>query len=451
MQLLKIFMFVAMLGITSYANALDIEIRKGKVINLSRPAAHVFIADPSVADIDVRSQNYIYVYGVAVGETTIHALDENNKTILSTSISVTPNFGNFKKTAKSLIPDSTLSLEAAGSNIILKGTVNTPEDAANAVNLAGGYLGEGQNLLNMMKVRGSDQVMLRVKISEVSRSAVKNFGINLSTMLSGDIGFGLVSGRNFLDTTGALVTDGNAIRLTDNTGGFTLDGVIDALETEGLVKTLAEPNLTAKSGESASFTAGGEFPVPVPQEDGVITIEYRDFGVSLDFTPTVLSDDRISLQVAPEVSSLVASAVTIQNNVIPTLSIRNASTTVELGSGESFAIAGLIQNDVSNNINKFPWLGDLPILGSLFRSNTFQRDETELVIIVTPYVVKGVKGSDSLLTPTEGYEVPNDFERILLGKLYNRKEKSGRPEGSYEGKIATRRLHGNPGYILEDK
>ena len=164
--------------------------------------------------------------------------------------------------------------------------MNTPEDAANAVNLASGFLGEGQSLINMLEVRGSDQVMLRIRVAEVARTEVKNFGINLSALLTGDLTFGLVTGRSFLDaTTGALVTNGNALRFTDNSGGFTLDGVIDALESEGLVKTLAEPNLTAKSGESASFNAGGEFPIPVPQEDGVITIEYKEFWCELRFYP----------------------------------------------------------------------------------------------------------------------------------------------------------------------
>ena len=173
--------------------------------------------------------------------------------------------------------------------------------------------------------------------------------------------------------------------------------------------------------------------------------------MSLDFTPTVLSNDRISLRVAPEVSSLTASSVTIQNNSIPTLSKRNASTTVELGSGQSFAIAGLMQNSTTNNISKFPWLGDVPVLGALFRSNNFQRDETELVIIATPYIVKGAKGADELMSPTDGLEIPDDFDRILLGKLYKQKAVSGRVDDDYEGKIAIRKLHGNPGYILEEE
>ena len=442
MRFFKLFLVVSILCYSGLANAIEVEVRKGQIINLPRPAAHVFIADPTVADIDVRSQNYIYVYGIAVGETTIHALDENNDLILSDSLVVIPNLSNFERNIKNILPDSNVTLDSAGNNIVIKGTVDTPEDAQIAINLANGYLGAGQALVNMLKVRGSDQVMLRVRVAEVARSEIRNFGINLSATLSGAVTYGFVRG--------SLTPAGNSFTIDDSSGNFTIDGLIDALETEDLVKTLAEPNLTAKSGESATFNAGGEFPIPIPQEDGVTSIEYRDFGVSLSFTPTVLSNDKISLAVAPEVSSLTSSAVTIQNNDIPTLSVRNASTTVELGSGESFAIAGLIQNNVTTDISKFPWLGDIPVIGALFRSSDFQRDETELVIIVTPYIVRGVKDADKLMTPTEGYVPTNDFERLVLGKLYREKHPAGREEGEYEGKIAIRKLHGNPGYILED-
>jgi len=215
-----------------------------------------------------------------------------------------------------------------------------------------------------------------------------------------------------------------------------------------MVKTLAEPNLTAKSGTSASFLAGGEFPIPVPSDDGTVTIEYKEFGVKLNFTPVVLSDKRISLYVAPEVSTITASTTQIQNNDIPTLSTRKATTTVELGSGESFAIAGLLQNEVSNSVNKFPWLGDLPILGSLFRSQSFNNDETELVIIVTPYIVSPVSDPKALLTPTEGLEIPSDFERILLGKMA--KVKPAGRGNMVEGDIAKYKLNGNVGFVTGD-
>lgn len=436
------------------AEALEIEVKKGRIINLSRPAAHVFIADPTIADIDVRSQNYIYVYGITTGETTLHALDADNRTIISDTITVTPNLGNFEKSIRRLVPQArNLSLESVGNGVIIKGEVDNPRDAENIVNLASNILQDGQSLVNMLEVKGSDQVMLRVRVAEVARSEIKNFGISMQNLFTkGTLSFGLFTGRDFLNAANVLgLSDGNTVRFQAQPGDFSIDGVIDALENEGLVKTLAEPTLTAKSGESASFLAGGEFPIPVPQEGGAVTIEYREFGVSLDFTPTVLSNDKISLQVSPEVSSLTASSVTLNSITVPGLSTRSVSTTVELGSGQSFSIAGLIRNDVSNSIDKFPWLGDMPVLGTLFRSNNFRRDETELVIIVTPYLVRGVDNPDDLLTPTEGYEIPNDFERVFLGKLYNTSERAGRRNNELsEGAIAVRKLNGRPGYILED-
>jgi pilus assembly protein CpaC len=296
--------------------------------------------------------------------------------------------------------------------------------------------------------------MLRVRVAEVSRSEVQNFGINLSSIFTrGSFTFGMFTGRNFLGAGGALIdTTNDSIRLGGNSGRFVVDSVIDALETEGLLKTLAEPNLTAKSGTAASFLAGGEFPIPVPQEGGAIGIEYREYGVSLEFTPTVLSNDKISLQVAPEVSTLVDSTVDIAAVNVPGLATRRASTTVELGSGESFAIAGLLQNNSSNNVNKFPWLGDLPVLGALFRSNEFQNDETELVIIVTPYIVSGVEEPNELALPTEGLDYGNDFERIFLGELYKSSQSAGRDENVdyIDGSLALNQLFGNPGFILEE-
>lgn len=439
------------------ANAVQIGVGKGTIINLSRPAAHVFIANPDIADIDVRSPNYIYVYGLKAGETSLHALDANSRPILETDVVVNQNFTNLDKIIKEVIPTSSVHFASSANGLVLLGTVDTPEDAQKVLSIAGASSSPDTKIVNMLKVRGSDQVMLRVRIAEVSRTELKNFGINLADILNnGSFSFGLLTGRPFFDTTqtgGISLAGGNsnAIEVGGRVGSSNLTGVIDALATEGLVKVLAEPNMTAKSGEAASFLAGGEFPIPIPQQNGVTSIEYKEYGVRLDFTPTVISDDKISLKVAPEVSDLAPSAVTIQNNNIPTLSTRKASTTVELGSGESFSIAGLIRNDVTNNVNKFPWLGDVPILGTLFRSNNFQNNQTELVIIITPYIVHGVKESDKLLTPTDGYEPPNDFERILLGKDTGTKAAAGRTAtGTSEGVVAKYRLHGDNGYMLEE-
>lgn len=452
-NLFGILAIALMVSFGGHAKAMDIEVKKGKVIKLPRPAAHVFIANPDVADVDVRSANYIYVYGTSIGETTLHALDANNNTIFIDDIVVRPNLASFEKTMRRLLPDSEITFDSMGNGIVLRGTVSNPKDAEIAASLASSVLDDGQNLVNMLEVRGSDQVMLRVRVAEVARTEVQNFGINLSSVFTrGSFNFGLFTGRDFLDSADELVTSGNAVQLSGSSGRFVVDSVIDALETEGMLKTLAEPNLTAKSGVTASFLAGGEFPVPVPQGDGVIAIEYREYGVGLEFTPTVLSDNKISLQVAPEVSTLTTSSVSIDSINVPGLATRRASTTVELGSGESFAIAGLLQNDSSNSIEKFPWLGDLPVLGALFRSNSFTNNETELVIIVTPYIVSGVADPTELALPTDGLQFPSDFERVFLGQLYETSSQPGRNNDDeyIDGSIAINRLFGSPGFILED-
>ncbi len=428
------------------ANALNLEVNKGQILHLPRPAVNIFIADPQIADIDVRSPNYVYVYGVGVGETTLHALDAEQNSILSITISVSHSTGELSNLLREILPDSKVTFKSINGGLLIRGTVDTPEQADIAVELARATVGSGGQIINMLKVNGSDQVMLRVRVAEVAREEIKNFGINLGAILTkGDFAFGLFTGRPLAGAAGTLINDGN-ISIAGRPGRVDASAVIDALETEGLVKVLAEPNLTAKSGQTASFLAGGEYPIPVPQEDGVIAIEYREFGVRLAFTPTVLSGDRISLSVAPEVSTLGPSAVTLNEIEVPTLLTRRASTTVELGSGESFAIAGLVRNDTSSNISKFPWLGDIPVLGTLFRSNSFQINETELVIIATPYIVRGVKESEKLLTPADGYEAPNDFERILLGRHH-----SSRPAGTgaHDDMIAAFKLNGDVGFVLE--
>jgi pilus assembly protein CpaC len=451
----KILVSIAiLLFAASGASALDIGVGKGQIVKLSRPAAHVFIADPEIADIDVRSPNYIYVYGLKSGETSLHALDANSNPILQTDIVVTANYSNMNKIIKEVLPDSNIRFTSVEGGLVMQGEVNTPEDAQKAISIATAAGGNSTKLVNMLKVQGSDQVMLRVRVAEVSRTQLKNFGINLADILTnGTFGFGLITGRSVDGAFAGIARNGsnNLLKVTGTQGDNSLTGVIDVLENQGLVKVLAEPNLTAKSGESASFLAGGEFPIPIPQQNGVTTIEYKQFGVQLDFTPIVLSNNKISLKVAPNVSSLAPSTVTISNNNIPTLSIRKASTTVELGSGESFSIAGLMRNDVTNDISKFPWLGDVPVLGALFRSNNFQNNETELVIIITPYIVRGVKESDRLLTPTDGFEPPSDADRLLFGKMTDTKSPGREENEPQEGTIAKYKLYGNPGYMIGEQ
>jgi pilus assembly protein CpaC len=306
-----------------------------------------------------------------------------------------------------------------------------------------------------MSVAAPTQVNLRVRVAEVSREVTKLFGINWEGIFSpGDFLFGLATGRAFT-TAGGLPflrpSDagglGNSLSGTYSNGDVSVNGIVDALEREGLINVLAEPNLTALSGETASFLAGGEFPVPVGQDDNNnIEIQFKQFGVSLAFTPTVLSAGRISMRVRPEVSDLSdKGAIKLNDLVIPALSTRRAETTVELGSGQSFAIGGLISNSTRNNLDKVPGLGDVPVLGPLFRSTRFQRSESELVIIVTPYLVAPVGGA-RLATPRDGLEDPSDLQRLIEGRLARRSVAPGQEPAASAG---NRRLVGPAGFMLD--
>ena len=300
-----------------------------------------------------------------------------------------------------------------------------------------------------------------MRVAEVSRDTLKQFGFNWEALLSsGDFLLGLATGRpifnaagNFLVRPTSGTSNQNSIFGSWGRGNLDLNFMIDALEDEGLVSVLAEPNLTARSGEKAEFLAGGEFPILVPQSDDTVTVEYKEFGVKLAFTPTILGSGRIAIDVAPEVSQLVDSdAVTLNNFVVPLFSKRSAETLVELGSGQSFAIAGLIQSSTDHNINKLPGLGDIPILGTLFRSDTFQKGETELVIIITPYLVRPTDEPGKLSTPVDGFAPPTDLDRILFGRNYAGRitEIEGRTR-SVSGVVpaSVQRLEGPAGFVLE--
>jgi pilus assembly protein CpaC len=436
---------------------IDVEINKGTPLHLSVPAASVAIADPEIADVQVVSPRLLYINGRGIGETSLMAVDANDNVILERNINVTHNLSRLKRAAEDVSPNNELVATSTDNAIILKGKVDSPVAAEKLQRLATSFLrGDQQVVINMLDTSASDQVMLKVKIVEVSRSALKRFGINWESVLSsGNFLFGLAQGRNFggvgSSPTRTLAGD-NSLGGGFNDGSTNINAVIDALESDGLVTVLAEPNLTTRSGQPASFLAGGEYPIPVPGQDGTVTIEYRQFGVSLQFTPVVLSANKISLTVLPEVSALSdENAITGGSfGDIPSLTTRRASTTVDLGSGQSFAIAGLLRNDQSNNIDKFPVLGDIPILGSLFRSSEFQKNETELVILVTPYIVKPVDNPALLSTPLDGYAPASDGERMLLGRLNGESKKMpnsekpdpARPASVFDG------IGGQAGFLI---
>jgi len=412
-------------------SVIDVEINKGTPIHLSSPAVSVAIADPAIADVQVISPRLIMVAGRGVGETSVLAVDARDQVILQSTVNVTHNLSRLDRALKDINPDSAITTSSADNAIVLKGKVDSPVLSEKLQRLASGFLsGDKQQVINMMDTSGSDQVMLKVKVVELQRSELKRFGINWESVIrTGSFVFGLGQGRDFIGNTLDAAGNANAFDRTAtgenslvagyNDGQTNLNTMIDALEADGLVSVLAEPSLTTRSGQQASFLAGGEIPIPVQGRDNTITIQYRQFGVSLQFTPIVLSKDKISLTVLPEVSALSEdNRVTTASGVsVPSITTRRASTTVDLGSGQTFAVAGLLRNDTSNSVSKFPVLGDVPVLGTLFRSTQFRNNQTELVILVTPYIVKPVDDPAKLATPLDGLVPANDFERILLGKL----------------------------------
>lgn len=406
------------------ASGIIVELNKGTIIRLPDSATVVAVADPQIADVEVLSPQLVSLQGRGIGQTTVVAFNGAGDEILNDVVTVTHNISSLNSIMRSVMPENDIIFNSIDGALVVSGNVDSPLEAETISRIATPFLAaSGDALVNMLNIRNSDQVLLQVKIAEVSRSELKRFGINLSAVLSsgGTFAFGLVNGRSLVGSTVGNISRNagdNAIQMDYTRGDGSLTSVIDALADDGLVRVLAEPNLTTASGRSASFLAGGEIPIPVPGQDGQVTIEWREFGVSLNFAPEVISKDKISLSVAPEVSELTQDgAVSLQGFNIPALSTRRAETTVELGSGQSFAIAGLLQHTSSSDISKFPGLGDIPILGALFRSNEYRNDQSELVILVTPYIVRGVPEQE-LATPDEGLTPPSDAERLLLGRHY---------------------------------
>jgi len=381
-----------------------VALNEGQLVQLDSPAASVFIANPEIADISVRSTRLVYVFGKKPGRTTLFALDKHDNLIASSEITVEHDLQRLRESIATLLPNSGIQVMSIDGAIVLTGTVAQARDAEDARRLANRFIGEGEEVINQIAVTAPNQVNLRVRIAEVSREDIKKFGFNWDALFNGD---------NFLLGLATFnPTVGSTSLLTGSytNSDFNVQGVLDALADDNLVTILAEPNLTALSGQTASFLAGGEFPIPINQDNnGGITVEFRSFGVGLSFTPTIISGNRINMNVRPEVTQLSdVGAVTFGQVQVPALTTRRAETTVELASGQSFAIAGLLQNNSQEAIKKTPGLGDVPILGALFKSERFQRKETELVIIVTPYIVKPISETDIPL-PTDPFTgVKND-------------------------------------------
>ena len=434
---------------------LEVEIGQGRLIRLERTADTVFVAEPGIADVMVKSPRLIYVFGKAVGQTTLYAVDGREEVILARSLNVTHDTARLDKALTKLLPGADIKTQSVNGALVLNGEVGTSAQANEAQRVARRFIAENEEIISRLQISGPNQINLRIKIAEVTRTVLKDFGINWDAAAAfGGFNFGLFTGEATPVRSGApTVNSASLSGVTPNFLGrpFTINSIIDILETDGLVTVLAEPNLTAISGKTASFLGGGEVPIPVAQDSSngaaTITIEYKKFGVSLSFTPTVLSGNRISMRVRPEVSELDSTnAVTSNGFNIPALKTRRAETTIELASGQSFAIAGLMQNGVRHNLDETPGLADLPVLGALFRSDSFQRNETELVIIATPYVVQPVSGKE-LALPTDGLVMPSDAERIFKGDLYTPNLSGGGPGGP--AGPGGQRIIGPSGFILE--
>jgi pilus assembly protein CpaC len=437
---------------TTSPQNISLSVGKSLIIQSTEPIKRVSLVAPEIADAMVLTPHQIYVIGKAPGITNLTLWGGDNTVTAVLDMEVTPDISRLKEMLHRVFPEEkNIKVAATHDHITLAGTVSSTATLSQVMAAVGPYapLGDEKKpkIVNLLEIAGVHQVMLEVRVSEISRSLLKRLGFNFGYVSgSGNqFGFSLLNQLTSLSQTGVPTA---GVRASDTVngilrflaGGATWTVFIDALREDGLLKVLAEPTLITLSGKTANFLAGGEFPIPVPQSSlggGVtITIEYKPFGVGLNFTPTVLSNNKISMQVAPEVSDLdFSNAVTISGFVVPAITTRRVSTVIELADGQSFAIAGLLKDDVREIVSRFPVLGDIPILGALFRSSSFMKNETELLVIVTAHLVKPLDKSKQPL-PTDQYIEPDDFEFYLLGSLEGRgMKKSLKREGGLEGEF----------------
>ncbi len=382
------------------------------------------LANPEVADTVVLSPTQIYLTGKATGVTNLTLWNESGKMMGMYDVVISPDLNRLKENLHKALPDEKgILVTTSHDHITLSGTASNANNLTRALNIAEAYA--PKKVINSMQVGGVQQVMLEVRVAEMNRSLIRRLGINFNYMGPENFGISLLAN---LTTLNKLTQVGPAATFIDQaatqsiqgvfgfgTGSLSWTGYVDALKEEDLVKVLAKPTLVALNGQEAAFLAGGEFPIPVPQAFGLVTIQFKKFGVGLVFTPTIMNSKHISLNVAPEVSELdFTNALRTQGFVVPAITTRRAATTIELADGQSFAIGGLMRDNVRESVKKFPLLGELPIVGALFRSSSFQKDESELLIIVTPHLVKPLDMTAQTL-PTDYYVEPNDFEFYLLG------------------------------------
>lgn len=411
-----------------------LSIGRGQQINLGANITDVVVSDPAIADVEVKSGRQIYILGKGPGETNVYATDASGRTVYQATIRVGNNLDSIGQMLALAMPEANIVTTTMNGVVLLTGTVAQPEDAVEAENLVKAFTGGGTQVISRLKNATPLQINLQVRVAEVSRSLSKEISGNLQTFKSGNdssgapYAFGIAQGRDFITDSGQIVypQGTNTIAGLGRLFGIDIGAAFDMSEKAGLVSTLANPNLTTVSGETAEFLAGGEFPVLTASSNGT-SVEYKSYGVNLTYTPVVLADGRISLRVRSEVSDISSQgAVRINNIEVPATTTRMAETTVELGSGQSMMIAGLLSNQMGSSVSKLPGAGDIPVLGALFKSNGWRRNETELMIVITPYLVKPVSESQ-LVLPTDGLHSTHDLERVIMGKVTENKGDKSRP------------------------
>ncbi|WP_244467967.1 type II and III secretion system protein family protein [Nitratireductor soli] len=371
----------------------DLHVGQGRLLRFNEPVESVLVADATIANLQIVAPDIVYVFGLKSGVTNLIAITGDQRVKASMEFRVSADASPAGEAANLLQPTSTTELTIFGNRIVALGQTRSVNEALDVDSVARTYSAPEHPPINNTTITGSQQVNIRVRFAEVSRTELQSYGVDWEVFINqSDFKFGVLRSGG--------VSEGSGLGISLGVKGVNVEILLEALQRNGIVKILAEPNLTAMTGQTASFLAGGEVPIPIPQGKDILGVEYKPFGVSLGFTPTLINDQRIALHVQPEVSSITDGGVSMGGYNLPSFIVRRADTTVEVASGQTFAIAGLFQQRFASNLEKFPVLGDVPILGALFQSQRYQREETELVILITPYLVEPVSAHD-LVTPMD--------------------------------------------------
>lgn len=441
---------------TGMDEVLNVPMNRAIVVESEVPFAELSIANAQIADVSSLSDRTIYVLGVTPGTTTLTILDAQGQLLTSVDIRVSPDISEFKERLRQILPDEQIEVRTANDGIVLSGTVSSIQAQDRALDLAERYAPE--RVSNLLAVGGVQQVMLKVRFAEMQRTVAKALRASLATggsIFDGDLGVELGTGNaagnaavdNVSDKLFSSADSSGAVILGFNANGLQVGILLEALESKGVVRTLAEPNLTALSGQEAKFLAGGEYPIPTAQTGDAITVTYKPFGIGLNFIPRVVDGDLINLDIEAEVSSIdTANGVNIAGIQVDAFRTRRTSTTVEMRDGESFAIAGLLQDDFTDANSQVPWIGDVPILGALFRSAEYRREQSELVIIVTPHLVTPTK-YDALALPTEKVRPPTEKDLFLFGRVVDGTRPVHKTGPVKE--VADQDFGGSYGYVME--